>query len=214
MVRRSSEEALNAPFRKEKAKRETFVGCDKPGCRNKGEHRAPKRGAAGRGLDGNRFYLFCLEHVQEYNRSWNYFEGMSPVEMEAQRRADILWQRPTYKMGSKDRKGQNPYSKGEPRFQDNFGFWNQRFGHEQDADKGPFSSGVTMQLTPQQRKALATLGLDAPISAEEVKARYKKLAKELHPDLNPDNEHAEDMLKEVNQAYTLLKDGIQEPAFV
>ena len=214
MARRSSEDALNAPFRKEKAKRETFVACDKPGCQNKGEFRAPKRGVAGRGLDDNRFFMFCMEHVQEYNRSWNFFEGMSPGEMEAQRRADILWQRPTYKMGSKDRDGKNPNSKGEPRFQENFGFWNQKFGHERDADKGPFSSGVSMELSREQRKALATLGLEAPITADEVKKRYRKLAKELHPDLNTDNEQAEELLKEVNDAYAVLKNGIEEPAFV
>ena len=46
--------------------------CDWQGCRNKATHRAPK----GR-LRENEYWRFCLDHVREYNHSYNYFAGMS-----------------------------------------------------------------------------------------------------------------------------------------
>ena len=45
--------------------------CAWPECTGAGTHRAPK----GRGHDGE-YHLFCLNHVREYNRSYNYFSGM------------------------------------------------------------------------------------------------------------------------------------------
>ena len=49
------------------------------------------------------------------------------------------------------------------------------------------------------------LGLDSLASAEEIKTAYRKLAMQYHPDRNPDNEHAEQRFKEVNEAYASLR---------
>ncbi len=65
--------------------------CDAPGCLNHGEYRAPKSRTNLRA-----FYWFCLEHVREYNASWDFYKGMSPGEIEQQVRADTHWQRPTW----------------------------------------------------------------------------------------------------------------------
>ncbi|MBV8825436.1 MAG: molecular chaperone DnaJ, partial [Hyphomicrobiales bacterium] len=46
--------------------------CDWPGCRAGASHRAPK----GRLREGE-YWRFCLEHVREYNQSYNFFAGMS-----------------------------------------------------------------------------------------------------------------------------------------
>ena len=46
--------------------------CEHPGCRSPGEFRAPK----GRDAEG-KYWKFCLNHVREYNASYNYFAGMS-----------------------------------------------------------------------------------------------------------------------------------------
>ena len=48
------------------------VRCDFPGCDAIGEFRAPQ----GRDREG-QFFCFCLDHVREYNASYNYFNGMS-----------------------------------------------------------------------------------------------------------------------------------------
>ena len=51
-----------------------------------------------------------------------------------------------------------------------------------------------------------TLGLDKNASQDEIKKKYRKLAKEYHPDLNPDNEKAQEKFKEVSEAYEVLGD--------
>lgn len=38
-----------------------------------------------------------------------------------------------------------------------------------------------------------------------IKARYKELAKKHHPDLNKGSNKSEELLKEINMAYTILK---------
>ncbi|MDO8428455.1 MAG: molecular chaperone DnaJ [Candidatus Diapherotrites archaeon] len=47
------------------------------------------------------------------------------------------------------------------------------------------------------------LGVSRNASHEEIKAAFKKLAKQFHPDLNKDHK-AEDKFKEINQAYSVL----------
>lgn len=47
-----------------------------------------------------------------------------------------------------------------------------------------------------------TLGLKPTASTEEVKARYRSLAKEHHPDLNPGDAAAERKFKRITSAYT------------
>lgn len=210
-MRKASADAINAPFQREQQRKQPrSTACERAGCRAEGDYKAPKRGPGGRGILPGQYWRFCLEHVKEYNSRWNYFEGMNPAQMEEQRRADILWGRETYRFGSAENKRKNPFASGEPQFKDSFGFWDQRFGHQQDDERGPFSTGVSLNLSREQREALAVLGLDAPVTAEEVKKRYRFLAKKLHPDLNPDNPHAESQLKSVNDAYAQLKNGIGE----
>jgi len=51
----------------------------------------------------------------------------------------------------------------------------------------------------------ALLGVRKDASAHEIKSAYRRLARELHPDVNPDPETAE-KFKEINQAYNVLSD--------
>jgi len=50
------------------------------------------------------------------------------------------------------------------------------------------------------------LGVAKTASAEEIRKAYRKLAKKLHPDLNPGNKQAEEQFKEVSAANDLLSD--------
>ena len=57
------------------------------------------------------------------------------------------------------------------------------------------------------------LGVSKNASADEIKRAYRKLAKELHPDLNPDDPIVEQRFKEVSQAYQLLSDKEKRAAY-
>src|SRR5437868_14783930 len=68
--------------------------CEWPGCEGYSTHRAPK----GRGREG-QYWRFCLDHVREYNASYNYFAGMSDDAVAAYQKDAVIGHRPTWAMG-------------------------------------------------------------------------------------------------------------------
>jgi hypothetical protein len=167
--------------------------CDHPGCDAEGMHRAP------RARDRLDDYLwFCLDHVRDYNRGWDYYAGMSEEEIEAHRRADTTWRRPTWPLG----RGTDG-SRRDPGISDPFDLF------ETDSP-GPNERGD--RAAPRERRrmtdeehALSVLDLAPPVTREAVKRRYKSLVKALHPDANGGDKRAEERLKLINQAYATLK---------
>ena len=57
--------------------------CDYHGCREPGDYPAPKSPLS------DEKWWFCVDHVSEYNRSWNYFEGLSRSEADALAEDDL-----------------------------------------------------------------------------------------------------------------------------
>lgn len=165
--------------------------CAHPTCTLAGEYRAPKSPD-----DLENFHWFCLEHVREYNASWNYYAGMTDGAIEAAIREDVVWRRPTWPLGLRP---------GAIRFEDPFGLFNR--DDTQDAKTAREGRAQMQNMTGEERRAMATLGLEAPVSLADVKLRYKVLAKTLHPDANGGDKRAEERLKSVNHAYTTLRDS-------
>ncbi len=50
--------------------------CQWDGCEENGAHRAP----VGRNAE-NEYFMFCFEHVKEYNKGYNYISGLSDTEI-------------------------------------------------------------------------------------------------------------------------------------
>ena len=51
-----------------------------------------------------------------------------------------------------------------------------------------------------------TLGVSRDADEKEIKRAFRKLARQCHPDVNPDDDAAEERFKEVNEAYEVLSD--------
>ena len=54
-----------------------------------------------------------------------------------------------------------------------------------------------------------TLGVERSASPDAIQKAYRRLAKKLHPDLNPGNKESEERFKELSVAYGLLSDADQ-----
>ena len=166
--------------------------CAHPDCRESGAYRAPRSRH-----ELTRFYWFCLEHVREYNAAWNYFADMDDAAVEAEIRKDIVWQRPTWPLGTR-------LGVGADQFHDPLSL----LGDGEFGGRTAREAQVQAQsLNAAEREALSVLGMVAPVTRADIKQRYKILAKSLHPDANGGDKKAEERLKSVNHAYTTLKDS-------
>jgi molecular chaperone DnaJ len=56
------------------------------------------------------------------------------------------------------------------------------------------------------------LGVTREASADEIKKAYRKLARELHPDVNPDPA-VQDKFKEITAAYEVLSDSQKRQSY-
>jgi hypothetical protein len=69
----------------------------------------------------------------------------------------------------------------------------------------------TEKAPPELRAALDVLGLEWPVDHRAARSRYKELAKRFHPDVNNGDRSAEEKLKDVNRAYSLLRQRLGAP---
>ena len=59
----------------------------------------------------------------------------------------------------------------------------------------------------------AVLGVSKDATADEIKKKYRKLARELHPDKNPGDKAAEERFKGVSEAYDVLSDDAKRKEY-
>lgn len=173
--------------------------CEWDGCDQPGTHRAPK----GRDREG-QYFRFCVDHVKAYNKSYNYFSGMDDDAVRSYQRDSVTGHRPTWKMGVNSQADAANARDGS----------RTDVGPDEINDPHNFFAGATGRRQPQepQRKVLAlekrsfeTLNLRVTARGAEIKSRYKELVKIHHPDANGGDRSSEDRLREIIQAYNVLK---------
>jgi len=59
----------------------------------------------------------------------------------------------------------------------------------------------------------AILGVPRDASGDQIKSAFRKLARQYHPDVNPDNPQAEEKFKELSSAYSILSDPEKKARF-
>ena len=171
--------------------------CAAPGCTAPGEFRAPLEAA---NFDGPGSWRFlCLDHVREHNARYNFFEGMSTDEITRAQHPLAGWERPSRRLAAN---GADPPPKWSD-FADPLDAISGRFGHiRQRAKPSRFSK-------PEHR-ALSVLGLGEDADRHALRQRYSGLVRRYHPDKNGGDRSHEARLREVIEAYQLLRGS---PAF-
>jgi curved DNA-binding protein CbpA len=168
--------------------------CQWDGCQKPASHRAP----AGR-MRENEFFMFCTEHVREYNKTYNYFSGLEDTEIASMQRAAMTGDRPTWKMGSN---GTVKASVNPTTIRSGRASYYKRVG---ETAFGAASAPRARAMKPLESQALKTLGLKDNTAGDAIRARYTELVKQHHPDSNGGVRGSEERLAEVIKAYRLLK---------
>ncbi|MCW6508499.1 J domain-containing protein [Lichenifustis flavocetrariae] len=188
-IRASSSKKKVAP-----AKEPTHPPCAHPGCPKPGNHRAPM----GRDREG-QFFCFCVDHVREYNATYNYFDGMSDEAVAKYQKEALVGHRPTWDMGVKNGSGTREAGAAPRGGEDALGLHRQRF------HRGVPASAQPPRYSAATMKSLYALELDDTATTEIVKVRYKELVKRHHPDANGGDRSSEERLREIIRAYNYLK---------
>lgn len=166
--------------------------CEKPGCTEAGKYRAPKNPDV---LDD--YYWFCQEHVREYNLGWNFFDGTTEAEINAQQSKDRVWDRSTKPFNKSDE--QRAWARlgvDDP---------HQVLGQNATQNPGKSITGSTRKLPATERKAIDILEAKDHWSKPEIRKAYKKLIKILHPDMNGGDRSQEEQLAMVVWAWDQIK---------
>lgn len=154
--------------------------CNWAGCGNAGNFKAPRSRN-----NLHDYQWFCDEHITEFNKKWNYFEGMDSDEIYAFQHDASTGHRPTWRV---DQMHKHSTAKLEEAFGKMFG------------DKQAYKADVK-PINARDKDALAVLDLDHPTDKAAIKAQYRELVKKYHPDVNRGSSSAEETFKKITRAY-------------
>jgi hypothetical protein len=172
--------------------------CEHVGCRQPATAQAPKSRE-----HSHERYAFCGAHAAEYNRKWDYFEGMSECEIRAHQAASATGDRPTwaFKASARSREAAAFAAKlgSAAGVRDAFGM----FGGPNARLRPEPAPG--RHLGKLERGAFADLDLAETADGPAIRTRYTELVKRFHPDVNGGDRSAEEKLQRVIKAYKTLR---------
>ena len=162
--------------------------CEWKNCKESGKFKAPLE------KDNSKKHRWlCEKHIKLFNKSWNYFEGMTQIEIENFLKSDLTWHRPTQKFSSSD----------------NFFniLWNNALSDKFNLfqDRGRLNDLKHRKLTEKDKDAFKIMELNFNADWTSIQKKFKILVKKFHPDKNSGNKQLEDKLKKVTLAYSHLK---------
>ena len=146
--------------------------CEWPGCAKPSRHKAPK----GRGFEG-QFHNYCTQHVQEYNKTYNYFDGMKDDAVAGFQKDAQTGHRPTWKLGQNSYANINGMRRKARECE-------RSLCHVHPKCRECRTPNWAAPCARMKSRRCNTLGLDETATAEKAKSQYKILVKRLHPDAN------------------------------
>ena len=153
--------------------------CDYKNCIKIGQYKAPIEKD-----NSKKFRWLCLDHIKEFNRSWDYFKGMSDQEVCVFLKSDMTWHKPTQSFNSPDN------------FLNILCILNNGYGEK---------IKTKINFSDKDREAFKIIELEVGTKWDKIQIKFKKLVKKYHPDMNAGNKKFEEKLKIVTLAYTQLK---------
>jgi DnaJ domain len=157
--------------------------CDIELCLEEGRFKAPKS----RNNNNREYYMLCSEHIQQFNKNYDYFEGRDEAYVQAFMKDAMFGHRPTWKMG-----------KG-PSFAD----IDVESGFRRFFDDIAVEVVASPPIPDTVKHALQLFQLAHPQTITSVKARYKQLVKQYHPDINKEA-GSEEFFKKITIANQIL----------
>ena len=166
--------------------------CDWSKCNKIGMYKAPIEKD-----NSKKFRLLCLEHIKEFNKSWNYFSDMNNEEIENFVKSDLTWHKPTKSFGSSEN------------------FFRILWLNALDDKTGIFINSDSRKfeksnLTVKDKEALKILGLKSDTNWSDIQKKFKILVKKYHPDKNRGSKKYEDILKKITLAYRQLRTSMNK----
>ena len=163
--------------------------CDHKSCKKIGKYKAPTEKD-----NSKKFKWLCLDHVKKFNKSWDYFRGMSDKKIRQFLKSDMLWHKETQSFSSPNN------------------FFNILWKNALNEENYNFSNyknhkriHVKRNLNDNDKKAFKILGLECDTNWDVIQNKFKILVKKFHPDMNLGNKKFEEKLKMITLAYTQLK---------
>ncbi len=173
--------------------------CQWEGCEKAGTHKAPM----GRNREGQYLWM-CIDHVRAYNKNFNYFSGLDDDAIAKFQKDAITGSRPTWQMGTNKTSKHPPLNERNPNAEGAQRLYN-RTNYAAAARAGRSGASPARKIKVLEKKSFDDLNLPYTASSDELKARYKLLVKQNHPDANGGDRSSEERLREIILAYKILQ---------